>query len=274
MSRCRKEADIKRLEWVYINFLSNFFETYNSLEEGDVFFTAMEGLLRNRADLQNASIYDMAEICGVSRTTLNRLSKLLGYGSFKEFKYDMVRSFSKYEVHNHLIPAKQLGEEEGISGVILGAAERICSDLREGLDRGQLGDIVQVLHAAGRVRLYMTGLTGAAGLQTNLAMNGKDVRIVTTYTGQLRDSEKLDDNSVVIMVDLEHPDSMDSGPILRGISQSGAVLVMLGSDSGGKSGKLADYYVDAMFMGGSISLYGVSLCLDIISTMYRKRYMM
>ena len=257
-----------------MNFLSSFFSLYNSLSEDDVFFSALDGLLKNKDSLKNATIYDMAEMCAVSKTTLNRLAKRLGYDSFKAFKYDMVRSFSKYGIHNHLISIKDYGQDQDMASLALTTVEKTAQRLRESLDLDLIRSISKALHRAERIRFYMEEMPAVRTLQTNLSMDGKNARIVAQQSPRLEDARRLGPDSLVVALDIDHADSLDDSQILDTLQEQGAAIVLLGASAGNPAAKTADYYLECMFCSGSISLYGVSMCLDILGLVYRKHYMM
>ncbi len=257
-----------------MNFLSSFFSLYNSLSEEDVFFSALDGLLKNKDRLKDATIYDMAEMCSVSKTTLNRLSKRLGYDAFKEFKYDMVRAFSKYGIHNHLISIRDYGRDEDMAALALTTVKDTTQILKESLDMDLIRSVTAALHKAKRIRFYMEEMPAVRTIQTNLSMNGKNARIISQQALRLEDARRLSTDSLVVALDINHVDSLDDGQILETLQEQGAAIVLMGASAGNPGVKMADFYIECMFTNGSISLYGVSMCLDILGLVYRKRYMM
>ncbi len=254
-----------------MNFLANFFALYNRLDRNDVFFAAMDGLLKHREELQDMTIYDMAEVCLVSRTTINRLTKLLGYGSFKEFKYEMCRSFSKSGIHNHLIPMSRYGRPEETPELILNAMEAGVAQLRSGLSLESLQAAAELLRRSRRVRFYLEELPGALTLQTNLALDGKEATFCTAYAQQLEDAAALTPEHALILLKDERPDSLSATPLLQQAVRQGAAVLLLGNSVGSGA---ADVCLNCFFGGGSIARYGVSIALDVLATVYRQTYMM
>lgn len=256
-----------------MNFLSNFLALYNSLPEDDVYFVAMRNLLANRSELAEATIYDMAEICAVSRTTLNRLSKLLGYGSFKEFRYDMVRAFSKFDIHNRLLPARRSESVAELKEDVTAAVTATCRIIEENMSADLIGEILEDISAARSVDFYMEGTTGVRNFQTNLIMDDKDSAIVTHYTQQLSRSKDLREGDVVFMVDVNNADSLDPSPVFRRVEENNATLVLLGGRSEHRHKGSKIHYLNVMGGGGVASLYGVDIALAVLSRVYRQTYM-
>jgi len=257
-----------------VNFLSNFFDLLNSLPEDSVYYIALNALLNNRDQLQNASIYDIAETCNVSRTTINRLFKKLGYKSYKEFRQDMTRAFGKYSAHNHIIPIQHYNDDEDIVDNILGSVEAICAHLRSTIDLKMFSDVLETFHTARKVRFYSANLPGIRTMMTNLAMNGKDARIIELYSEQLIDVQRVSLNTVIFCMDIDNLDTFDMRPIFKTAKDKGATIFMIGHPHHSNYRVYADFYVEGMMLRGSISMQTVELCFSILSTMYRSRYMM
>jgi len=69
-----------------VDAISRVLDLYNNGKLGDVYREVAGHILHNLNNLEGLTIYEIAEICYASPTTLSRFSKKAGYQSFSEFK--------------------------------------------------------------------------------------------------------------------------------------------------------------------------------------------
>lgn len=255
-----------------MKFFTTFFHLYNVLPKDDIFFAAMDGILRHKDELQNATIYDIAEFGSVSKATISRLVKKMGYESFREFRYDMLRDFSNFDIHNHALPKTRYENEDEIFESIFSAVENTTAKLRDSLSIDLLCEITDAIHNADCVRFYY-GESDADALRTNLLMQGKDVRAIPLYSEQMEDAGKLPPGSFVYLSDIIHPTSLDNKHVISKLKENDATIFMMGPESHTENQKLADYYIKCFYYNSFITLHAECICFNLLTTIYRHRHM-
>ncbi len=172
-----------------MHFIGNLFAVYDQCAAGDIDRTIIECLLRHLDELEDASIYDVADMANVSKTTIGRFIRRLGLESFTQFKFEMVQSFRKFKYHNRTIPAEYCRTPEETKANYLAVMESYLADLEKAADLGEMDRVVDAIHEAARVRFYMPHLGIAlTSFETNLLVTGKDVLVLCDCASQEKDA--------------------------------------------------------------------------------------
>ena len=160
-----------------MHFIGNLFTIYDQSGEGNIDRTIIECLLRHLDELEGASIYDVADMANVSKTTIGRFIRRLGMENFTQFKFEMVQSFKNFKFHNRTIPAEHCRTPEETKANYLAVMHGYLADLEDAADLGEMDRIVDALHQAARVRFYTPPLGMAlVSFEGTLLVAGKDVR--------------------------------------------------------------------------------------------------
>ena len=103
----KEEADNKIRGIVRFNLLTSLLSILNTNDENDTDFIIARYLLENMETIKDTSIYTIADECYVSRSSIQRFIKNIGYDSFKQMKMyiddilEHEKSFIMYTDHSN-----------------------------------------------------------------------------------------------------------------------------------------------------------------------------
>lgn len=256
-----------------MHFIGNLFAVYDQCAAGDIDRTIIECLLRHLDELEDASIYDVADMANVSKTTIGRFIRRLGLESFTQFKFEMVQSFRKFKYHNRTIPAEYCRTPEETKANYLAVMESYLADLEKAADLGEMDRVVDAIHEAARVRFYMPHLGIAlTSFETNLLVTGKDVLVLCDCASQEKDALELGPDTFLFLNSAEQPDSYDYGPIIQKARAAGCTLFLMPHGTSFYQDD-ADFTLPNRHWRTQIMGHYFAMYFDILSALYRKKYL-
>lgn len=123
-----------------MNFNELINKNYKTLSENDIHI--LKYIVNNKEKVSNMIIEDLSELCNISRTTILRLCKKLGFKGYSEFK-----TFLKWE-----LASKQTIENDKIKEI-----ERSFNETVMLLKSKNIDEICEAIDKANRVFVYGTG---------------------------------------------------------------------------------------------------------------------
>ena len=159
----------------YFNLMTSLLAVLNSNEDDDTNLVLARYLLEHFHELKNLSIYDVAEECYVSRSSIQRFAKLIGYESFTAMKQNApitrqhMDAFVQYACHPEFDQFLRISMDD------------MMQDINEMFLAQNLDVLVKRIHDSEQVVILAADLSSypAKVLQQGLAAIGKLIRIVT-----------------------------------------------------------------------------------------------
>ena len=177
------------------NLLTSLLSILNRNDENDTDFMIARYFLMNLSRIKNTSIYTVAEQCYVSRSSVQRFIKSIGYDSYKQLKasldevLDHENSFVDYTDH---VEYKQY-VSDNITGMMEDITKATTSiPYRKLVDRFLNSDNVVILTAedsSHACRLF----------QQQMLTTGKLIRIVTSANNNLSLLQNLNENDLLLV---------------------------------------------------------------------------
>ncbi|ETY72702.1 hypothetical protein LFAB_16250 [Lactiplantibacillus fabifermentans T30PCM01] len=151
--------------------LSNELDTNNP---ASINFVLSEYLLNNFARIPTLSIYDIAAECNVSRSTIRRFAKQMGFENFAVFKKLVKQHFKPKET----IPDKNYRE------TLTNNLINIANELDERMDTHEVDVICNRIRQANKVYIYTPepSISSARDFQVSLASKGQVSYVVTDFS--------------------------------------------------------------------------------------------
>lgn len=151
-----------------MSLLNRLCSIINHDEPGSSNYVVAEYLLQHYQDMVDLNIYDVAEACYSSRSSIRRFAQAIGYDNFKEMKEQFPTYGDWRSEHFSMAKDYDRALEAGIQEVIGG----ICRRVTEGADTREL---VRAIHDSPLPMFYCTGmsLSLAQELQREMIYNRK-----------------------------------------------------------------------------------------------------
>ena len=180
------------------NALTSLLVILNSNDEDDTDFVIAKYLLENVDSIKNTSIFQIADDCFVSRSSVQRFIKNLGYESYTHFKHsfdEVIRhqkSFIGYTDHTHY--------EQFMKDSI----DAMMTDIDATCKEATFSELADKIHQAENVYFLTAEDSSAAPrmFQHQLLVLGKMVRIFTSASCHLDFLKQLHRNDLIIVSSL------------------------------------------------------------------------
>ena len=259
-----------------MNVLQNLMELYNHLPQDSTHRVVVKAILENLNALQDATIYDVAEVSNTSRTTVWSVVRKLGYQSYSEFRHALKNCVSQFNYYNRILkPDQALPQAAEGCEPYLHFCERNLrqtADWIAQLDPGIVDKCARRMHDFSRVSFYLPyRLASVPSFQQNLAMDGKMTGYFCLLPEMLEDAQQLNTQSLVIINTLEYAETLDVTPVFTAARQRGAEIWLL-NGSNSKYCRMADWLLldDAP---KSQFVSAVDPFLQVLSEWYRALYL-
>ncbi len=256
-----------------MNALINILIYYNNSRQDDLYREVTGNILKNLKRVEKASIYDLAEMCFVSTTTISRLCKRLGYKNFMDFKLELSGAVKKYAYLNRHIPINALEKGEDEYEAYFRILDQQIRKFQSDLDKSYLAKIAEAMHTSRKVSIYTYGTSAAEiSMQTDLVMDGIETVMLLDSGDQIADAASLDEDCFVFV---SVPSLIDSSPIeeiIRVAKSQKAKIFVLTTSRYANFLKSADYSFCFDGMLHIIDMHCISIYIHFLTMTYRKKY--
>lgn len=189
----------------------------NSSQEGSTNRNLAIELVKHIDELKDLNIYEIADLCFVSSSTLSRFCRLLGYKNFNSFKEALETSYGfEIDYDSQYLQSKD-DLNQGIDymkQIYLNSIQ----DMNERFQKDHLIELAKQIHE--HETIYIFGNIGyqfiAMYLQERLGLFKKIIHVSADVLQQGKEAERLKSNDMAIIVSPRGSSTIQSGilPIL------------------------------------------------------------
>ena len=161
-----------------------------------------EVLLKHINEIDSMSIEQVAQLCGVSKSTLSKFVKKIGFDDYKEFR-DITRNEKRrsgYYGYEDKLPMGRFIERKGWREYI-SILEKDLQTFANTIDFTQISALARALHTQEQVAAFgsVYSQTVAIDFMYRLAEEGKYIRTYTYDTKQEQYLKNMDEDTLVII---------------------------------------------------------------------------
>ena len=180
---------------IRFNLLTTLFYILNKNDEDDTSFVIAKYILNNLKDIENRSIYKVAEDCYLSRSSVQRFIKEIGYDNYTQMKQSIA------EVIQHEEALLDYTDHTDYSNYILDSINSMTDDIAETAKKNGFKNLLnRFIQAKSVVLLAAEDSSHACKLlQQQLLATGKLIRIVTSAGTNLALLDSLDRDDLLIV---------------------------------------------------------------------------
>ncbi len=234
-------------------------------------------ILMNIHELQSFSLYDAAEACFVSTTTVTRFCKHIGFSNFQDFRNNLLGMLEQ-DCHNlNRIATQYRGGVDNLKlqeKALQDELEKIAS----GIPPEQYLSVAQALHRASRVIFYASTISfDMRSLISMLFLEGKEVRTFFDAQCHFPEAVDADGNTIAIFLRLEeirHFREFDK--ICHKIKQKGAQICTITNSTVFAGNNEFDYLLSYDGSANPCNRYTDQMLLNVIlsrlSIIYAEHY--
>jgi DNA-binding MurR/RpiR family transcriptional regulator len=254
-----------------MNVLEVMITYYNTSKKDDIFHEVIGHILKNLDKVENSTIYDLAEICYVSTTTISRLCRKLNYKSFSSFKSELVNVMENYDYFNRHLPFNKVKKNESAVDIFLEELYRGISELQQ-MDKKYIEEVADAIRKHKKIAIYSYGPFGPTlNFQTDLVFAGHEI-ISSNGKDQIDNVESLDSDSMAIFMFPAIKEANYLVKVMKKVKECNSKILLITST-------LNDFFVDysdySYCFDGSLThldRYRMEMFLSLVSITYRTKY--
>ncbi|TFJ91410.1 MurR/RpiR family transcriptional regulator [Lentibacillus salicampi] len=204
-------------------------ENYEQLSKNDL--QVLKYILNHKETSRNLGINELSELCFVSRSSIHRMTKKLGFSGYSEF-----RVFIKWE--------EQAEQPDGNHVDVL---ESDLTVTLKNLSSTDFETISQLLHNAERIFIYGTGtaqITCAIEAQRLFATINRFITIIHDKVEFESISSNINENDVVIILSLSG-DTQSLIPQVKQLSAKGLDFISITNLKNSRLAQMSPYNIYA-----------------------------
>lgn len=247
---------------------------YNHCKENDIYKSVIENILKNLDKVKKANIYELADLCYTSTTTMSRLSRKMGYRGFADFKMSLVNCVRNYNSYNHFVPFSMLSSLEESKNGYFSIMRMLTDQIEKDIDMEQIKRINHLLHQSRKVCFFTCGNESVERhFQELLIIAGKESVVLGLPQQQMECLKNLNQESTVIYIAPITNESGDVEEVIEEIKATGAKIVLI-SDI--KNSNLRGYADEYIGFDGAMCMVDDQAFNMIVTMMfmdYRKTYL-
>lgn len=206
--------DEKKYSLVQFNILSSLLTIFNRNEIYSADYTIAKYLIQNIHRLNKLSIYKVAEDCFISRSSIQRFVKSIGFDSFKDIKNNAKDLIDHQEA---------IIEYTDYTNYEVFLSEKIMSmitTINKSIDRNEIINLVHNIHDTKNV-IFLAAEDSASSLrqlQSSLAITHKIVSVVTSSSVDIDLFKHLEENDLIIIFSVSGNYALAALPILSNLN--------------------------------------------------------
>lgn len=257
-----------------MNVLEALITLQNSIPENKTHHQMVRTILANLSSVRHSTIYEVADLCHTSTTSVGRLCTQLGFHSFGAFRGAVAETFEHYEFYNHLLPVNFENSAEDIHREISQIAQSHWETIKN-FPVETIRQAAKILHEKENIHLFSHFPVSFVfmSLQENLIIDGKPswYHLTGTFTDtDIR--QTLSQKSAALFI---IPDLHQETPLLdtyRAVLDAGADTIVIFT----RQRSCWDGATLKIFLQGNSSLLDAHLSqyfLELLSCIYRAVYL-
>lgn len=257
-----------------MNIIDNLLAFYNASPENDIYRDAIIQILDHLDDIhkeRNATIYQMAELCYVSPSTISRLSKKLGCENYINFREKLLYVMDHYDEFNRIMPSHCFIPDGIDTNVFLDTLEETVREFRS-MDSAIYETLADVLYNGNLIGLFVVrNPSSTSTLENTLVISGKKIR-PHSRRNLTQDISQFKKGSVAIFIYPYFKQNEDYTKALKQCHENGATTILITGQAPEELGRYADYFFNFKGHSTVVDNYKYSFFLNMITMIYRKKY--
>lgn len=236
-----------------------------------------EYLLKNLHRLHDLTIYDVAEECFVSRSSIHRFLRQIGFDQFSYLGKYIQDSYQHYQAYYDYV------NRENFIDKVKSKMNDMMDDISQLSSTESVKELVELIHNHEKVYMLIANTSGSAAthFQEELLTIGKLIYVQTSSCASVHSLEKLEPDSLLITCSVTGNYAFAVSQNLNNVHAAKVLITLNHTD------EFQNYYDKIVYMSGHIyygntihsnglrdvyTKYGLLFFLDIVYHEYVKKY--
>ncbi|WP_303123884.1 MurR/RpiR family transcriptional regulator [Actinomyces sp.] len=255
----------------HFSLLNALLGAFNVAEVGTPGYVLSKYLLEHFDDLPRLNVYEVAEECSISRSSIRRFCKAIGFETFTGVKA------AAYEWQLHWRYFVDYANEPGFDAYLSTRIVRMLSDIRDVAASRGVHEFVEDLHRAREVVCLASDFSSMSVREFQQAMlyGGKLVHVLTEGSGDPAMLEAITSKDLIVVVSVTGNYAKAASKQLRTLRARTTVLTT------NRSAELHPLFDRIIYLSSEdlqgrrsvYSKYGVSVFFDLVYSQYTRRYL-
>ena len=248
-------------------------EYYNKSNEQNVYRDVVEQILVNLHKVKKSTIYDLAELCYSSPSTISRLVKKLEFKDYADFKSKITYSLENYRYLNRNTREIELQEDRDSVDLYFNFLQNNINALHDMIEYEDIRRISDYFYQADKIFFYSYPSVDAECIQKALIVSVKRAYLYHTIPLQKESLNQVDKGTVILAI---IPDLLEMSPmrsILKKAKERGAIIITLCSGKRNDYARCSDVQISFDGTKTSMDLYLFMILVNIIQYDYGNRYL-
>lgn len=188
-----------------ISIMSQLLSYVNYSDEKDINKDIATTILKNYNQIPELTIYDLADLCFVSASSVTRFIRTIGYSSYKTFKDEILHTLKIDVDYSKNI---NIATKEDLQPIYQRYTDNVIENIRftyNNIDYQQLHRIAEMIYQANEIALFGLEYANYVGMhfQNKMASLNRFIQLGVTDEKQKELANKLSEGSLVFIVTLE-----------------------------------------------------------------------
>lgn len=253
--------------------LDTLIDFYNNSNENDLYREVAGHILKNLDKVPGATIYDMAEFCFSSTSTVSRFAKKLHFANYSDFREEITYALQNYRILNRntrdMVPA----QDSDIVPLYFNFLQNNISNLKDQIHYEDIAKISDRFHASDQILFWGYQNMQVNNLQKSILMSDKDAPLLETLEEKQESVKKIGENCTIYAI---LPDIRETSPmrtLLNRARKKGAFVITVCSGKNNVYKKFSDLQVTFDGTKTSMDLYLFIIINNLILYDYNNRYL-
>lgn len=253
-----------------LSLINSLTSMINENNQDDAYFTLAHYFLEHYHELSDLNIYEVADECFVSRSSVRRFCQAIGYENFKDLK----NQFREYDDQLHYFMANV--DREHYRAWLTNEIIEMMKEMDQRMETEEVEVIVDRIHSSRHV-VFLTSDTSTMSVkefQRSMVLCGKIIRIVSDTYQDNDLLQVLDERDYLITVSATGQFAKAASDIVQS-SRAFKALVTVNREEALKQPYQQVYHLSARDHSMEKSVYGkygIDYMLDILYAAYVRKY--
>lgn len=188
-----------------ISIMSQLLSIVNYGDSKEVNEDIARTILQNYNKIPDLTIFDLADLCFVSSSSITRFIRTMGYNSYKEFKNEISHTLKIDVDYSKKV---NMASAEDLQPIYRRYTENVIENIQytfDNIDYRQLNRVCEMLYQAKEIALFGLEYANYVGIhfQNKMASLNRFIQLGVSDEKQLELAKKLAPNSLVFIISLE-----------------------------------------------------------------------
>lgn len=178
------------------NLTPNLCDIINIYPSDSMEYILASYFLHHYNNLEEMNIYDIAEKCAISRSSIRRFCQTLGFDNFKDYKEQLSRTDAYLAMHIDDVDRNHAGD------VLKSEIFKCLDTIENRMNQPDTDTIVEMIDTHDRVVFYCTGMAEklARNIQWQLVLENKVIYVASTDTQLDNCLKNPSENDLIIIL--------------------------------------------------------------------------